>query len=93
MLPNHVSAIIIDSFPVAALADLGDLALLRGVCRAWRDAIDAALRAAFSDCGVNVSSYTLDLDLDGKRYEVLHHAAKRLGNPLRTVADLKRLLR
>lgn len=62
-------------------------------CHPADDEIDAALRAAFADCGVNIGSYATDLDLDGKRYEVLHHAAQRLGNPLRTVADLKRLLR
>lgn len=56
------------------------------------DEIDQALRAAFADSGLNVETYALDLDLGTKKYEVLHHAANRLGNPLRTVADLKRLL-
>jgi hypothetical protein len=60
--------------------------------RASEDELDAAIRAAFNDCGVNVDLYALDLDLGTKKYEVLHHAANRLGNPLRTVADIKGLL-
>ncbi len=57
------------------------------------DETDKALRAAFADCGLNSADYALDLDLGPKKFEVLVHAANRLGNPLRTVADLKNVLR
>lgn len=57
------------------------------------DETDKALRAAFADCGLNQADYAHDLDLGPKRFEVLVHAANRLGNPLRTVADLKNVLR
>lgn len=57
------------------------------------DETDRALRAAFADCGLNSSDYALDMDLGPKKFEVLFHAANRLGNPLRTVADLKNVLR
>ncbi len=56
------------------------------------DEIDIALRAAFQDCGVNPSIYSLDLHLGDKKYEVLHFASQRLGNPLITLGDIKNLL-
>lgn len=57
------------------------------------DEIDAALRGAMADIGLDPASYAPELDLGTKRYQVLDAAAKRLGNPLRTVADIRALLR
>ena len=56
------------------------------------DEIATALRRAFLQAGVALEQFAPDAALGGKRYEVLHHAAIALGNPLRTVADIKELL-
>lgn len=56
------------------------------------DEIDAALRGAFQDAGLAADNYAVDFDPGPKRLEVLHYAAERLGNPLRTVRDIRRLL-
>ena len=58
------------------------------------DEIDAALLAAFADCGLPREAYDHDFDLlhSGKLHEVLVHASARLGNPLVTVADVRELL-
>ena len=56
------------------------------------DEIDAAMQKAFVQAGVALDTPT-ESDLGVKRYEVLHHAAIALGNPLRTVADIKELLK
>lgn len=57
--------------------------------------IDAAIRAAFAHCGLNHDAYAPEFDVrqTGKFHEILIHAGDALGNPLRTVADLKALLR
>ena len=61
-------------------------------CLPQDDEIDAAIRGAFQDAGVGLDTFAPEMDLGTKRFEVLHHAAIRLGNPIRTVADLKGLL-
>lgn len=73
---------------------------LRGLAR-WvlatvhppEDEIDAAVRAAFADVGLNVELYAADCPLRDKRYEVLHFAGQRLGYAFETVDDIKALLR
>ena len=78
---------------------------LRRLIRSWAwwilaniqaqpDEIDLAIRGGFADCGLNVAHYDdqFDVRASGKFHEVLVHAARRLGNPLRTVADVKELL-
>lgn len=59
------------------------------------DEVDAALRRAFLRAGLNQALYQPDFDLrgSGKLHEVLLHASDDLGNPLRTVEDVKALLR
>lgn len=59
------------------------------------DEVDLALMEAFSDCGLPVAEFRHDFDLlhSGKLHEVLHHASRRLGNPLVTVADVRELLK
>jgi hypothetical protein len=59
------------------------------------DDVDAALRRAFLRAGLNQDIYQQDFDLrsSGKLHEVLLHASDDLGNPLRTVSDVKALLR
>lgn len=56
--------------------------------------IDAALVAAFRECGLPVDRYSgaFDIAAAGKLHDVLHHATHRLGQPVRTVDDLRRLL-
>ena len=70
--------------------------------QAWRlladrkpleDEIDLALRGAYSDAGVCVDDFQPDYLLGPKLHEVLIHGAKRLGNPLLTLADVKELLK
>lgn len=61
--------------------------------RPTEDDIDRALREAFMDAGVSLDHFTHDYDPGAKRLEILHHAAVRLGNPLYTIEDLRRLLR
>ena len=58
------------------------------------DEIDAALRAAFAECGLSGEAFAQEFDLlhSGKLHEVLHHASAKLGNPLVTVRDVKALL-
>jgi hypothetical protein len=56
--------------------------------------VDAAMRHAFASAGLNVDLYSPEFDIStsGKFHEVLFHASQELGNPLRTVNDLKELL-
>ena len=56
------------------------------------DEIDAAIRASFVDVGLDPATYIVDLDLGSKKYEVLHHAGRRLGYRFETVAQIKELL-
>ena len=67
--------------------------LLRNV-QPSHDEVDVALKASFAECGLNIEHYTEDYNLrhSGKFFDVLVHAADRLGNPLMTVADIKTLL-
>lgn len=62
--------------------------------QAQPDEIDQAIREAFADCGLNADHYSEDYNVRniGKFYDVLVMSANRLGNPLHTVADVKRLL-
>lgn len=52
------------------------------------------VKAAFGDCGLPLDQFSPDFDLlhSGKLHEVLVHASRRLGNPLVTVDDLRKLL-
>ncbi len=57
--------------------------------------IDDVLKAAYTECGLPADSYHPDFNLlhSGKLHEVLIHAARKMGNPLVTVADVATLLR
>lgn len=54
--------------------------------------IDAAIRAAFLDCGLPLDDYDPTFAPGPKLYELLIHANRRLGHPFSTVADLRDLL-
>lgn len=62
--------------------------------QAQPDEIDRALIGAFADCGLNAEHYADDYNVRnvGKFYDVLVMSAHRLGNPLQTMGDVKRLL-
>jgi hypothetical protein len=59
------------------------------------DEVDVTVLQVFQDCGLNREDYQEDYDLQrvGKLHEVLIHSAHALGFDLRTVADVKSLLR
>jgi hypothetical protein len=56
---------------------------------------DDAIKFAFRECGVGIQHFYPEANLlaMGKVHEVLIHAARRMGNPLATVADVQRLLK
>jgi hypothetical protein len=64
-----------------------------GNVRPAEDEIDAALRAACTDAGVDPALYAPDYQPGVKAAELLFHASRRLGNPIVTMQDLKELLR
>ena len=84
---------IVDQFPSAVEDRAQAWRLLRERLPVEND-IDTALRAAFAECGLATDAYLPEFDLaaSGKLHEVLYHASAKLGNPLATVADAKRLL-
>lgn len=54
--------------------------------------IDTVIRAALHDAGIGSDDYAPERVIGPKALEVLHHAATRLGNPILTLGDVKRLL-
>lgn len=64
--------------------------------RTLPDPVDEAIRQAFLACGLNVQFLAPDFDVaaTGKLHDVLHHASNhlRIQHPVRTVADIKRVL-
>lgn len=57
--------------------------------------VDDVLRTAYTECGLAADSYGPNVDLlhSGKLHEVLIHSARKLGNPLITIADVAALLK
>lgn len=59
------------------------------------DEVDTIVQKVFAECGLNAEQYEehFDLQASGKLHEVLIHSARQLGMNLRTVGDVKFLLR